>query len=165
MFISNTVSSNIRAFAKGVPGANVSCRIIRPEDSLARPSSTSEQSIPSETSPLILLFNILVPLGRCAPGRASGTRSPSFIFLAPQTIAWVLSPVLTEQSVSLSALGWGFIESIRATTTLSSPFPSLEIPSTSRPAVISVSASLSGEMSMSTKSLSQFRDIFIILKS
>ena len=49
----------------------------RPAASWPSPSSIALQSIPSLSTPRNLLFRISVPFGNFAPGRASGTLSPT----------------------------------------------------------------------------------------
>ena len=95
--------------------------IIKPwtGSSPAIPSSSSEQNIPLDTSPLNLPFLILVPSAKVDPWRATGTISCSFMLFAAVTI-WILSvPISTWQILSFSASGCFTIWVIFPVTTLS----------------------------------------------
>ena len=94
---------------------------------------------------------ILKPPGRFATVSAAGTIAPSNMFFAPQTICSSSSPpASTWQMESLSASGCFLMETMRATTTLSSASPKTLKPSTAVPVMIKRWANSSGESSIST---------------
>ena len=66
-----------------------------PRWSSPRPSSRAEQIIPSEMRPYVSRAPIAKPPGSTAPGNATGTRSPTTKFVAPQTIPRSGPPSLT----------------------------------------------------------------------
>jgi hypothetical protein len=132
---------------RGVPGG----RIRIPSASLVRLSSSPEHSIPFETTPIFSARSIRRPPGRTAPGRATGTRWPGAMFVAPQTISrtWP-SPTRTVVSDSRSARGCFATVNSSPTTTERQSAPQASIPLTSMPRIVSRSASCSGVSSMST---------------
>ena len=135
---------------RSLPSGVSAGRIMIPDASGPMPSSSSEQSIPSEASPRIFELLMLYPPGIVAPTVASATTSPAFMFWAPQTIGSTCSPVVTSSRWSLSAPGWGFMERIFAVTTPVKAGVYSSTASTSRPAIVRRSARSNGEMSMST---------------
>ena len=60
-------SSSPRTSLMSFPISTSSGRIIIPEEDSVSPSSSSEQSIPLETTPLSLLFFIFIPIGSFEP--------------------------------------------------------------------------------------------------
>ena len=97
----------------------------RPAASSDNPSSLPEQSIPSEVTPRILRRPISIPPGSTVPTGASGTRSPSLKFQAPQTISSSPPPASTRTLRIRSAPSIADISLTRATTTPSMPSPNL----------------------------------------
>jgi len=95
--ISRTVSDRSSASASSFPSGRSGGSIMIPDASPPIPSSSSEQSIPSDASPRIRALRITSPPGRIAPTVASGTTSPARMFVAPQTTGKVASPVETRQ--------------------------------------------------------------------
>ena len=126
-----------------------------PSASSLIPSSFEEHSMPSESRPRSFVCLILKPPGSSAPSTATGTLSPAFMFLAPQTMFNFFSfPASTVQYTSLSAFGCASIFSIRPTTTpLKSP--SRVRLSTSIPRDMNFADRASGARSKSTNSFSQ----------
>src|SRR4030067_180770 len=83
---------------------------------------------------------------------------------APQTMRYAFSPARTRHRESRSAWGWGSTAMISPTTPPSKASPTSSMPSTSRPAMVSRSASLAGESSQSTYSRNQLQLTFMGLK-
>ena len=156
---------------KGWP-AGASSRTMIPPWSSPRPSSSSAQIIPKETSPRIFPFLMLTG-ARPEPSRAgsisvvptvaTGTVWPAATFGAPQTI-WTGSPSprSTSQTRSRSAFGCGRTSLTWPTTTPSRSGAVDATPSTSRPAIVKRSASASGESPWATYSASQFVERFMV---
>ena len=89
--MSNTMSGSMperlhQGRARLAPSTS-SPRISSPASSSDIPSSLPEHSIPLDHTPLIFWRPIAKPPGRMAPTGASGTRSPTAKFVAPQTIS------------------------------------------------------------------------------
>ena len=81
-------------------------KITIPSPSVPIPNSTSEQSIPQDSTPLTLAFLILKFPGKTAPILATITLSPNLWLGAPQIICkGVSSPTFTFNSDNLSASG------------------------------------------------------------
>ena len=80
-----------------------------PSASALRPSSAPEQSMPWLSAPWMVETPIWRPPGSTAPGKATGTRWPTAMFVAPQTIDSGASDsdTFTLVSCSRSALGCG----------------------------------------------------------
>ena len=75
-----------------------------PSASAVSPSSSPEQSIPLLTTPIFSVRSMRRSPGRTAPGRATGTRWPAAMFVAPQTISsGSPEPTVTRVSDSRSA--------------------------------------------------------------
>ena len=122
-----------------------------PSASEVRRSSSPEQSIPLLTTPIFSVRSIRRSPGRTAPGRATGTRWPGAMFVAPQTIESTSSPpTRTVVSDRRSALGCFSTVSSSPTTTLRQSAPHRSMPRTSMPRTVSRSASTIGSRSMST---------------
>ena len=108
-----------------------------------RPSSAAEQIMPSETRPYRLLTPISKPPGSTAPGRASGTRSPTAKLTAPQmTCRSALGdppdPVVTRQYlIGFLCPVSSSISSTRATTTSLMSCPTCSMASISSPIPVS----------------------------
>ena len=131
----------------GVPAG----RMRIPSASEVRPSSSPEQSIPLLTMPIFSVRSIRRPPGRTAPGRATGTRCPGAMFVAPQTIdRGSPSPTRTVVSDSRSAFGCLATVSSSPTTTSCQSAPQRSRALTSIPSTVRRSASCSGVRSRST---------------
>ena len=104
-----------------------------------------------------LILNGFAPgsVGISQPGVANGTLLPTSKFVAPQTICRSPEPSFTLHSDRRSASGCGAFSSTSATTMPSNPPDTFSTPSTSRPIIVSRSASSSGDQSKSTYCLSQ----------
>ena len=116
--------------------------------------------MPHDSTPRILptlILNGFAPgsLGITQPGIANGTLLPTSKFVAPQTICRSPEPSFTLQSESRSASGCGSFDTTSATTMPSKPPDTFSTPSTSRPIIVSRSASSSGDQSKSTYRFSQ----------
>ena len=116
--------------------------------------------MPCDSTPRILptlILNGFAPgsVGISQPGIASETLLPTLKFVAPQTICRSPVPSFTLQSDRRSASGCGSLESTSATTMPSKPPDTFSTPSTSRPIIVSRSASSSGDQSKSTYCFSQ----------
>src|ERR1039458_9853787 len=138
-----------------------------PSTKSPKPSSCGEHIMPCDSTPRILPTLIVKGgspglHGRLWPGRTSGTLSPALKFWAPQTIWRPVLPSLTQQTLSLSALGCLSLVTTWATTTPSSSPPSFLTPSTSMPIIVNRSASSSGDLFNSTYCLSQLSVSFIL---
>src|SRR6185369_15470445 len=102
------------------------------------------------------------PLSGLEPICASGAFMPTRTLGAPQTTCTVCFPVLTRQTVSRSALGCFSTDTTSPTTTGAvRPPPSAWYASTSRPAIVSLSASACPESFGSQKLLSQLSGTFM----
>ena len=119
-------------------------------------SSSAEHNMPLDTTPRILDFFNLSPLGNLTPGTASGLFMPATTLGAPQTTSTGSPcPVITRQTLSRSALGCLPTSTTSAMTTPSSPSPSVCTPSTSSPAIVSLSVSAVVSRSGSIQSRNQ----------
>jgi hypothetical protein len=154
-------SSSASALRTSSPTFAEGSRTRIPACSSDRPSSRAEQSIPLDSTPRSFAFLISMP-GSFAPTSAHGTFCPAATFGAPQTMVSV-SPVPASTSVtrSLSALGWGATLFTYPTTMPENSPATGEISSTSRPPIVSLSASALGGRSTSTSSRSQCRETLI----
>ena len=103
-----------------------------PSDSLPRPISTAEHSIPYEATPRIFALRSFRPLGSFTPGLANGAFIPCTTFGAPQTTS-INSPLpsSTLHKLSLSASGCLETDTTSAITISAMPSPSNSMPSTS----------------------------------
>ena len=127
-----------------------------------KPSSRAEHSIPFDSTPRSFACLISSP-GSFAPTSAQGTRMPVVTFGAPQTICKIAPvPASTSHTRSLSAFGWGAIAFTSATTIWSNAAVTGAISSTSSPAIVNLCASSSTVNLVSTSSLSQFTETFIL---
>ena len=141
---SMTASASCRACRSDSPTASFSSSSMMPLWSTDRPSSRAEQSMPADSTPRTLAFLILVPSGSCTPGQASADTIPARTLGAPQT-TWICSePVSTWHKVSLSASGCLATDTTLAVMMASSPTNSSSTLSTSRPSMVSRSASCAG---------------------
>ena len=160
-----TVSSAGNSSVRGVPAATSRSTRKIPSWASDRPSSSAAHSIPSETSPLILLRLILVPSGSVAPRGANAALSPMLKLLAPQTTFTCSEPLLTLHRRRRSALGCCPISTISPTTRSVNPPPEREMLSTSVPEAVNASASSSAVASKSTNSFSQLSGTFMTKRS
>jgi len=98
--------------------------------------------MPCETMPRSLAFLIFRSSGMRAPTVASGAFIPAQTLGAPQTICkGPSSPAATWHTCNLSASGCASTDSTSATTTPLKPPATGSTESTSRPAIVSCSAS------------------------
>ena len=112
--------------------------------------------MPSDCTPRSLAFLILKSPGNFAPTVATATFMPAAALLAPQTICRFSSPpTLTWQTPSLSASGCCSRDTISPTTTPVNNGAAISTESTSRPAILSWSASSCVVMSGLTHSRNQ----------
>ena len=148
--MSRMTSSRPRTLVTSAPSSASGGSTRMPEWSSATPSSRAEHSIPSETSPRIVARPIVTSPGRRAPGRATGTLSPTLKLWAPHTMRRDDTPVVTSTTSSLSALGWGMIAVTSPTTTPSMSAPGRWMASTFSPAAVSAAARESASRSMTT---------------
>ena len=149
--ISRTVSPN--SSTSGRPSGVSAGRMRIPSASAVSPSSSPEQSMPLLTTPIFSVRSIRRSPGSTAPGRATGTRWPAAMFVAPHTISsGSPSPSVTRVSDSRSARGWRSTDSSSPTTTFRQSSPQRMIPLTSMPSTVNRSASCSGDRSTSTYS-------------
>ncbi|OQA74121.1 MAG: hypothetical protein BWY32_03708 [bacterium ADurb.Bin243] len=156
-------SSRPAALAKLSPTTVFLSRIIRPLDSLASPSSFSEHSMPNDLTPRSSAGFISRPHGRFAPILATGTISPSAMFLAPHTIVSFSEAQSRVQTVSFSAFGCFSILSILPQTTFSRPLARYSTASTLSPPMVISAAILAGSSpSRSTNCFSELSNIFIL---
>ncbi len=152
---SRVVSLDPRSAATGVPMPGSPGRTQIPCDSSLSPSSRSEQIIPSDSTPRILVRRSLVPSGRWAPTWATATRWPAATLGAPQTIERRAEPMSTWQRVSRSAFGWRAASTTCPTMMAgSSDLPGVS-DCTGKPRMARRWASSSGSPGRSTQSLSQ----------
>src|SRR3990172_5769426 len=128
------------------------------------PSSFSEQSIPSETTPRILVALIARPPGSVARGGAKAVRSPGAALGAPQITENFRSGRATRQRRLWWPAGVGprsfSMASISPTTTPDSPSTTGLADAPSIPARTSRSLISAGPTSVSTNSLSHRYEIF-----
>src|SRR6266550_8431838 len=95
------------------------------------------------------------PPGSTAPGKATGTRWPTAMLVAPHTISsGSPGPVVTRVSESRSARGCFSTASSSPTTTFAQSLPRRSMPLTSMPSIVRRAASSSGASSTSTSSRS-----------
>ncbi len=147
----NSVSSRRSHCRSSAPGGASAPSSSRPPWSSAMPSSRAEHSMPRLSTPRslpTLISNAAAPSaagGSCAPTSASGALSPTRALGAPQTTcsrpARVCSPAATLQTRRRSALGCGSASTISPTTTPANGGATGRSASTSRPAIVSSSAS------------------------
>ena len=104
-------------------------------------NSDSEQSIPYEVTPLILLTdNFILFFGIIAPGGAYIVIRSFFAFGAPQTTFTIsFSPISTSHTLNLSAFGWRSAFIILAITNSSCWDDWLSKLSTSSPMLVNLS--------------------------
>ncbi len=141
--------------AKGVPTGVSGGRMRMPSASDVSFSSSPEHSMPLLTTPIFSVRSMRRSPGSTAPGKATGTRWPAAMFVAPHTISsGSPPPTVTRVSDSRSARGCRSTASSSPTTTLCQSAPHASMPLTSIPSKVSRSASCSGVSSMSTKSRS-----------
>ena len=160
---SNTTSCSIPKASNGLTPNGVFGGSMRsPDDSSLRPSSTSEHNMPSESIPKMPRRAICMPFGIVVPSVASGTTSPSLMFVAPHhTWRSTPSPVSTKHLVTFAASGCFSMRLIRAVTTPSIGVPTTIISSTARPSEFSASETASGSDGMSAISRSMESKIFM----
>ena len=126
------------------------------------PSSRSEQIIPSDSTPRILLLRSLVPSGSLAPICATATVCPAATLGAPHTTErFAPPPISTTQSRRRSALGCGATSSTRPTTIAGSRETPFSIEATGNPRIASACARSSGVAGSSTQSWSHDQGTFI----
>src|SRR5574341_426534 len=113
---SKSQSSNLKASVKLWPTLTLASKIIMPDVSVPSSNSASEQSMPEDSVPCILLFSIFWPLGRLVPGNAKGTLSLTFRLVAPQINLTVSFPVATSQIKREET--WGCFSSLNISPTL-----------------------------------------------
>ena len=103
---STIASPDPRSSCTGLPTRGVPGSTQIPCASSESPSSRSEQIMPSDSTPRILLFRSFVPSGSLAPICATATDCPAATLGAPHTTeSFVPPPISTTQSLSRSALG------------------------------------------------------------
>ncbi len=115
--ISIDTSSSPRYSRRSVPTGASAASSIRPLSSPPTCNSVSEQSMPLDSTPRSLAFLILKSPGNWAPIMAKGIFRPGRTFGAPQTTWKVSWPLLTWQTLSLSASGCCAVSSTSPTTT------------------------------------------------
>ena len=119
--------------------------------------------MPLDSSPRSLPFSIFLPPGRVEWCRATGTRSPAWMFQAPVTIwtgsAW---PTSSWHTHMWSLLGWRTMDKILPTTTLEISSPRSWVSSTLEPDRVMASAKSLSEASTWTNSSSHFLLRFIV---
>ena len=143
MLTSMTTSSRPRAATSGVPGTSAGSSTMMPAWLSPSPSSSSAQIMPWDSSPRILAFFRVTPFGRLAPTAAKATFCPAATLGAPHTTLNTASaPASTVHSDSLSACGCLTQVSTWPTTTPVRPAKGWRISSTSRPSMVSLSASV-----------------------
>ena len=155
--ISNTRASRFIASRRFLPSAvaNDSGKASRPSASSEIPSSFAEQSMPWLSTPRIFARLILKPPGSTAPSVAHGATMPACTFGAPQTICSMSGcPISTVQTRSRSASGCGVTAVTRPITTPENSGARGSASSTSRPAMVSASASASESIGGLTIALS-----------
>ena len=146
----------------GLPTRGEPGRTQIPSASSESPSSRSEQIMPSDPTPRILLFRSFVPSGRRAPICATATDCPPATFEAPHTIDSFADPTSTEQRRRRSAFGWGDTSSTRPTMIAGSSEAPCSIEATGNPRMASACARASGVGGRSTQSASQPHVTFIV---
>ena len=155
-FTSMSITSSPRRSTSRMPSGALASRMRIPSPSSVAFSSLPEQSIPSEVTPIFSARSMSRPSGITEPTRATGTRWPGAMFFAPQTTLSVsLSEIRTFVSCNRSARGCGPTSSSSPTTNVLQSAPHRSKPRTSRPRIMSASASCSFDSSMSTNSRSQ----------
>ena len=133
-----------------------------PDASSASPSSRAEHSMPSESTPRIVARRIVMPPGSVAPSRASGASMPAAALGAPQTIvSGAPPPASTVHTRRRSAPGCGATATMRATTTPANAGAAASTLSTSRPPIVSASASVRVSIGGSHSARSQCSENFI----
>ena len=163
---SNTTSFTPRYSFNGIPIGASSGKIIIPLESLPSPSSSSEQSIPLDSTPLIFPFFMTKSSAILAPICASATLSPALWLGAPHTICKTSFPLSTLQIVRWSESGCISFSTIFAVTTFSRFSPFTSIFSTSCPIIVKAfSSSLISIPSKSIYCFSQFNEISILFFS
>ena len=168
-----TATSRIQSFSPKQedtdwPKGASSGKVMMPSWSWDKPSSLSEQSIPSEASPLITVAFTIVPEGSAVPALARGDFIPTRTLEAPQTTVIFSSLVPTVTRKRRSARGWGRTSVTRPTTTPGTRPKGLR-DSTSRPAMVRALATACGPSSplpvnpagRSTSSFNQLKVNFI----
>ena len=136
-------SSSFRYLRISSPNGASAGNSIKPSDFSASPSSCSAHNMPNDSTPRSLAFLILKSPGNTAPSVASGILMPGRAFAAPHTICTSSTPLLTRQTCSFSASGWGSAATISATTTPEKLPATGSIASTSRPAIVNRAANCS----------------------
>ncbi len=122
-----------------------------PSASSPSPSSIAEQSIPCDSTPRILVRSMRRPPVSTEPTSATGTSCPTAMLSAPHTTcSGSPEPTSTLVSHSLSAFGCRSTERSRPTTTSVQSAPETSIALTSRPRIVSSSASACGARSKVT---------------
>src|SRR6185369_11632179 len=157
------VSSRRSCSRRSAPTGASSSRTSRPSWSSESLSSRAEHIMPRLSTPRILPISMrngsLAPSfagGSSAPTSAHGAFMPARTFGAPQTIeSGSPLPTSTAQTRKRSAFGWGSTASTLATTTPRNGGATGCIASTSRPAIVSRSASSTVPIGGSQNSRSQ----------
>ena len=130
--ISMIQSSRPSSFDTGEPGLVDRGNSQMPLCSSPRPSSRSEQIMPHDSTPRILLFLMCTSPGSLVPGKATATCKPARTLGAPHTICCGSArPTSTLQTDSLSASGCFSRSSTCPTTTASKCGKKRSTPSTS----------------------------------
>src|SRR6266542_560688 len=155
---SKTASSRPNATLKSDPTGTSSARTRIPLWSADSPSSRGEHNMPSDSTPRIFRADRgSGSPGTRAPGPASGTRSPGFMFRTPTTRSRWVPPASTRARHSLSELGWSRTSMTLATTTPAIPSHGRTMDSTCRPFMSRIGTSSSGERSSGQNSRSHDR--------
>ena len=141
-------------------GALLSNSII-PEESSANPNSSSEQSIPSERTPLIFLGSRVSPFGRVIPNGAYAVFIPTVTLEAPQTTLKLSFPFVKVTRFSLSASGCFSFSKTSTTVIFSRCSPIVKTSSTSAVARVNFSPSSFGVISVGTFTKSLIQSILI----
>ena len=155
-----TGSADPTTEASGTPTGGLPGRTQIPCDSSLSPSSRSEQIIPCDSTPRILVLRSFVPSGRRLPTCATATRCPAATFGAPQTIERRAVPMSTVQRLSRSASGCRATSSTLPTTIPGSKDAPRSSDWTGSPRIASRLARSSGRSGRSTQSSSHFHVIF-----
>src|SRR5215467_9704677 len=162
--ISKIVSSSPRYRSSGAPSGASAGSSRMPLPSTPMPSSSSEQSMPSESVPRILVALIVRPPGKVAPGGAKAERRPGAALGAPQTTEKRLSGRATRQRRLCCPAGVTprscSMASISPMTTPDRPSTRGWRAATSMPALTRRSATTAGGRSVSTNSRSQRYETF-----
>ena len=154
-FTSRIVSSSLSASVNDRPVVASAGSSMRPVASSESPSSRAEHSMPNDSTPRSFALRISMPPGSFAPTVASGAFMPARAFGAPQTICTVASPVLTLQTLSVSASGCFSRSRISPTTTPGSGGAAGSTASISRPAIVRRCARSCGSGDAPSHSLNQ----------